>query len=194
MKNIKIYILVLGVFYLTSCSKTFLDSEPITTITDVNFYKTKADANKALIGCYDGLQRVYNDGIAMPILSEVCSDNTFGGTGNGDGLGYQAIDEFDLSRSPSDVDMLNGNWKLYYNALYRCNMLLSKMDQIDWEGDTEARLNTESEARFIRAYIYFDMARIWGSVPLITVPTSENVPQSSPDSIYTIIAKDLETV
>jgi hypothetical protein len=36
------------------------------------------------------------------------------------------------------------------------------------------------------------MARIWGSVPLITVPTSENVPQSSPDSIYTIIAKDLK--
>jgi len=190
MKNLKIYILALGALSLTACSDTFLDSEPITTITDVNFYKTPADANKALIGCYDGLQRL--DGVAMPILSEICSDNSFGGTGNGDGLGYQAIEEFDKSRSPLDKDLFNSNWITYYKAIYRCNMLLSKLDQIDWKGDTEARVNTEAEAKFLRAYLYFDMARIWGSIPLITVATAENVPQSTPEEVYKVIAQDLK--
>lgn len=192
MKNLKIYILALGAFSLTACSDSFLDSEPITTITDVNFYKTTADANKALIGCYDGLQRVWNDGVAMPILGEICSDNSFGGTGNADGLGYQAIEEFDISRSPSDVDLFNGNWKSYYKAIYRCNMLLGKLDQIDWKGDTQARTNTEAEARFIRGFLYFDMVRMWGNIPLVTVPTSENVPQSNPDEVYKVIAQDLK--
>lgn len=192
MKNIKIYILALGFFSLTACSKSFLDSEPITTITDVNFYKTTADANKALIGCYDGLQGVWSSGVALPVLAEIASDNCFGGTGNADGLGYQAIEEFDISRSTSDVDLFNGNWISYYKAIYRCNMLISKLDQIDWKGDATARLNTEAEARFLRGYMYFDMVRLWGNIPLITVPTSANVPQSNPDSVYTVIANDLK--
>lgn len=192
MKNLKIYIFALGIICVTACSKTFLDSVPLTTITDVNFYRTTDDANKALIGCYDGLQRVWTNGVALPVLSEICSDNCFGGTGNADGLGYQAIDEFDISRSPSDVDLLNGNWISYYQAIYRCNMLISKLDQIDWKGDTQARLNTEAEVRFLRGYMYFDMVRIWENIPLLTVPSSANLPQAKPDSVYAVIATDLK--
>lgn len=196
MKYLNIYIFALGLLSLTACSESFLDSKSITSLTDVDFYKTTADANKALIGCYDGLQRVWTHPtattIALPVLAEVCSDNAFGGTGNGDGFSYQLLDEFDKSRSTATVDLFDGNWISYYAGVYRCNMLIGKLDQIDWKGDTQARLNTEAEARFLRAYMYFDMTRLWGSIPLIMVPTADNVPASSPDSIYKAITSDLK--
>ena len=112
--------------FMGACSSSFLDSEPITELTDANFYKTTEDAEMAIVGCYDGLQLIYAEGVAFPVASEVLSDNTFGGTGNTDGLGYQQIDEFDLSRSPSDLNQFEPNWKNYYKALYRVNMLLLK--------------------------------------------------------------------
>lgn len=190
MKNTYIYILFLGLLSLSSCS---LDTEPLTQLTDSNFYKTTDDAYKALVGCYDGLQVATGGigGLSFPVTSEVLSDDCFGGTGNSDGFGFQAVDEFDTSRSPSDVDLLNSNWVAYYRALYRCNVFLTKMDQIDWKGNTVLRNTYESETKFIRAYIYFEMVRLWGNIPLLTQPSTENIPQATPAEVYAVIAQDL---
>ncbi len=192
-RNFHIYIIALLIIFASeSCSKSFLDTEDVTTASEQNFYRTPSDAYKALVGCYDGLQSVWADGVALPLASEIMADNTFGGTGNSDGFGYQMMDEFDKARSPSDQNMFNANWIAYYKAIYRCNMLLSKMDQIEWDGQDELRTAYESETRFIRAYLYFDMVRLWGHIPLLTAPTSENVPQSNPDEVYKLIAEDLK--
>lgn len=169
-----------------------LETEPLTQQTDINFYKTTEDAYSALVGCYDGLQVATGaSGLGIPVMSEVMSDDCFGGTGASDGYNYALVDEFDKSRSPSDIDLFNENWKNYYKALYRCNVFLMKMDQIDWKGDTALRNTYESETKFIRAYIYFEMIRLWGNIPLLTAPTTENVPQASPEDVYKLIAEDL---
>lgn len=135
---------------------------------------------------------MWSEGIALPVAAEVMSDNTFGATGNSDGFGYQMIDEFDKSRSPSDQNLYNRNWVLYYRALFRCNVLLGKLDQIEWGKDTQLRKTYESEARFLRAYLLFDMVRLWGNIPLLTAPSTENLPQSNPDEVYKVIANDLK--
>lgn len=192
MKKIKIYMFATALFIFSGCGEEFLDREPLTSLTEETFYKTPDDAFKALVGCYDGLQRVWSEGIAFPVASEVLSDNAFGGTGNSDGFGYQMIDEFDKNRSAADQNLFQGNWIAYYKALYRCNVLLAKMDQIDWSTDEELRAVYEAETRFIRAYLYFDMIRLWGNIPLLTEPTSENLPQADPVEVYTVIAEDLK--
>jgi hypothetical protein len=192
MKAIKIYAVALSLLSLGACKKSFLDTEQVTAVTDQNFYKTPKDAFTALVGCYDGLQVVWSEGIALPVAAEVMSDNTFGATGNSDGFGYQMIDEFDKSRSPSDQNLYNRNWVLYYRALFRCNVLLGKLDQIEWGKDTQLRKTYESEARFLRAYLLFDMVRLWGNIPLLTAPSTENLPQSNPDEVYKVIANDLK--
>jgi starch-binding outer membrane protein, SusD/RagB family len=194
MKNIKILIiLAFGALVLNSCSG-FLDSKPVIGLTDETFYKTKGDAELAIVGCYDGMQQLYDNGVAFPLLSEVLSDNCYGGTGSNDGFGYQVLDQFDLSVSPSDGDQLNNNWTYYYKAIYRMNMLLSKMEQINWDGDEAYRTNIEAQARFLRAYCYFDMVRIWEKVPLILEPTMGNVGQASVEELYATIASDLKFV
>lgn len=192
MKSLKLYILLLAVASLAGgCSESFLDSEPITELTDANFYRTTRDAEMAIVGCYDGLQMVYSSGVAFPVASMVLADEAFGGTGNNDDYKYQQLDEFDLNRAPSELNVLEDNWKNYYKALYRVNVLLSKMDQIDWKGDEAYRNSIEAQARFLRAYFYFDMVRLWEKVPLVTEPTNQNVPQSEPAVIFAQIADDL---
>jgi hypothetical protein len=191
MKKLKLYIPAIILLSLAACTKSFLDTQDVKTASEVNFYKTPDDAWKALVGAYDGLQRVWSDGIALPVGAEIMSDNAFGGTGNSDGYGYQMMDEFDKSRSPSDQNLFGQSWNNYYKAIYRTNLFLSRIDQVDWKGSESLRDVYESETRFIRAYCYFDLVRLWGNVPLVTKPTVENVPQASADSIYKLIADDL---
>lgn len=192
MKKFNIYIPVIALLSLAACKKSFLDTEDVTTASDQNFYKTPNDAWKALVGVYDGMQRVWSGGVALPVAAEVMSDDAFGGTGNADGLGYQLIDEFDKLRSPGDQSIYEGNWKDYYKGVYRANMLLSHLDQVDWKGQDALRKTYESEARFIRGFLYFDMVRLWGNIPLLTKPSMENAPQANPDSVYRLIAEDLK--
>ena len=192
MNKLRNIILLIGALSLGACNDEFLETEPLTTVTDVNFYKTPDDAYKALVGAYDGLQIIWADGISFPIASEILADNAFGGTGNSDGFGYQAIDEFNIARSPSDQNLFEANWAAYYQAIYRTNVLISKMDQIEWGGNDELRNTYESEARFLRAFFYFDMVRLWGNIPLLTEPTAENVAQANPDDVYKLIAEDLK--
>ncbi|MEH0153293.1 RagB/SusD family nutrient uptake outer membrane protein [Limibacter armeniacum] len=190
MKKVIRYMSFVGLLMAGGCSG-FLDGEPLTQITDENFYQTKADAEMAIVGCYDGMQQLYSSGVAFPTASEVFSDNCFGGVGNNDAYNYQVLDEFDLQRSPGEVNIFDENWKNYYKAIYRSNALLQKMDQIDWEGDETAKVETEAEARFLRAYAYFDMVRLWERVPLVLEPVNGNIPQSESDSTYKAITEDL---
>ena len=201
MNKIKIYGLMTGLasLLLVSCSDNFLDVEPQTSILDQNFYKTEADAEMALIGCYDGFQRTTSNGTqSFYITSEILSDNCFGGTGNTDGRAFQALDRFDISESPSDNNIFNDTWTSYYAGIFRCNTLLMKLPGIEkWSSDSaevieKTRNRIEGETRFLRAILYFDLVRLFEKVPLLTEPTTDNVPQADPAETYRLIVEDLQ--
>lgn len=185
--------IVIGMGLLSSCADSFLDSESKTTVTDGNFYKTIADAEMALIGCYDGFQRTSSNGnVAFYVTSEVLSDNCFGGLGHTNDRTYQVLDRFDFTQSPSENNLFNGTWTDYYAAIFRCNTLLQKLDGISWGDNPAIRKRIEGETRFLRAILYFDLVRLFERVPLLTEPTTANIPQSEPAETYKLIAGDLK--
>jgi len=191
MKTYKLFIAAaVALVTLGSCSN-FLTTELTDKKTDASYYKTPSDAYTALVGCYNGLNLIWNPGVAFPVVSEVFSDNCFGGTGSSDGFGYQLLDQFNPKLSTSDKDIFESAWKAYYQAIYRCNVLLSKLDQVDWGTQTALRAQYEAEAKFIRATLYFDLARLFEKVPLLTTPTKDNVPQSDAETMYKQIMTDL---
>ena len=184
---------------LFSCSESFLDVEPQTSIFDENFYKTEADAEMALIGCYDGYQRTSSNGsVAFYVASEVMSDDCFSGLGNTDQRNYCVIDRFDISQSLSDNNIFNNTWADYYAGIFRCNTLLKKLPGInDWKSDDEAVIDVtkkriEGETRFLRAIMYFDLVRLFDRIPLLTEPTTANIPQSDAVETYKLIVEDLK--
>ena len=123
-----------------SCADSFLDVSSKTEPNSGNFYKTEGDAWRALLGCYDGWRQISsNPGIGFYIASTIMSDECYGATGKGDGFGYQAIDGFNQAMSPSDQNLYEQDWKVYYAGVYRCNELISKEAQIAWEPESGNR-------------------------------------------------------
>lgn len=195
MNKFKFNILSLGLvgaLGMTSCADSFLDVSSKTESNTENFYKSETDAMRALIGCYDGWRQISsNPGIGFYVASTIMSDETFGGTGNGDGFGYQVIDGFNTSKSPSDMTLYTTDWKVYYAGVYRCNELVAHEEQIEWTSDATRGLYM-GQCRALRAILYFDMVRLWGNIPLFLEPVNENRAQVDPAEVYAAIFEDLK--
>ncbi len=176
-----------------SCSDSFLDTESKTNLTEDGFYKTIDDMEMSLIGCYDGFQRTTSNGnLAFYVVSEVLSDNCFGGTGNTDSRAYQVLDRFDISQSPSENNLFNGTWTDYYTGIFRCNKLLQEMAAFDFAGEQAIGDRIAGETRFLRGLLYFDLVRLFERVPLLTEPSTDNIPQADPADVYKLIVEDLK--
>jgi hypothetical protein len=194
MNKMKINILALGVAALTmtGCSESFLDTTSKTELNSTSFYKTEVQAEYAVVGCYDGYQRTVSNGNWPSLFQavETMSDDCLGG-GGPDDRSDRLMDRFDRSYMPDQIDLFNGLWDDYYKGINRCNRLLASLDNIGWTSE-EARKVVESETRAIRGLEYFDLVRMFERVPLLTVATTEVVPQSEPDAVYEQIVADLK--
>lgn len=194
MKSIKILITIfLGTFVLNSCSD-FLDSDPLTSLVETTFYKTEDDADLALVGCFNGMQTIYTQSDLPSLVGpSIMSDECFGGGGTGDGVDLPLIDAFDYELDPSIIDINNEIWVYSYKAIYYCNMLLSKLDQIEWETEGKREI-VEAEVLFMRGYIYFELVKLLGNIPLVTTlltPEEANVPQDAPEDVFRQIEEDI---
>lgn len=197
MKNIN-KILGLGLvsaaaLSMASCAESFLDTVSKTEPNSNNYYKTETQAERALIGCYDGWRQISSQPGTYPfmIASTIMSDECYGGSGMSDGFGAQNIDQFSTAPGPSEMNMFEQDWKSYYAGLFRCNTLITQVDNVDWS--SEAKKNQIlGEARAIRAFLYFDMVRLWGNIPLFTEPSNENREQADPKDVYAVIFSDLK--
>lgn len=178
---------------LTSCGEDFLDVQSKTEGTTGNFYTSESAASRALIGCYDGWQRTVSNGptFAFHYLSELCSDECFGGTGNNDARNSAVVDRFDIGEDNSQQNLHNTLWESYYAAIYRVNQLIVKENEIAWNSEA-SHGQLIGEARAMRGILYFDLVRLFENVPLLTEPSTENVPQANPDDVYALIFDDLK--
>lgn len=196
MKNIRTKISAILVamtgLALGSCSEDFLDVSSKTEPNSQNYYKTESQAQRALYGCYDGWRQVSSNPGAYSFLmaSSIMSDECYGGAGVGDGYGAQLVDRFDKAAAPSEMNVFEQEWKVYYAGVFRCNTLITAEPEITWESEANhARIM--AECRALRAIMYFDMVRLWGNIPLFTQPSNENREQADPKDVYALIFDDL---
>lgn len=184
----KKYFIVLFIVALTACSEDFLNRTPTDSKVESEFYKTPADAYEGLVAVYDALQIDYDGFTNYILISEIVSDNCFSGGGSGDAENW--LDTFGKK-----YDQFAPIWRKYYQGIYRANVILSKLDGVDWGTDAGVAVRYEAEARFLRAYFYLDLVRMFGNIPLVTTPLNADeyyVPQASAEDVYKQIAEDLQ--
>lgn len=175
----------------TGCAEDFLGTSPLTQKTDVSYYTTPDEAQEALTGCYDGLQLMSANCMGLFLAPEMSSDECLGGSGTNDGSGYPDLNQFNDNWSYNQ-NLFENDWKYTYKALNRINTLISKIDQISgWASDAD-KTTVLSEARFLRAFCYFYLVRIFGTCPLLDQPTSEIVGNASYQDIYALVFDDLK--
>ncbi|MBK7480602.1 MAG: RagB/SusD family nutrient uptake outer membrane protein [Bacteroidales bacterium] len=185
----KIFILLLTTALFAGCTESFLDTDPLTSKTNTDYYQTTTDMDQALTAAYVTLVSVPSGSIlnAYPFaISELMSDDRFGGGGDND-LTPRAICDFKIDGQ----DMYLGAWIRYYRGIFRCNMLLENIDKPAWPS-AAAKGNIEGQARFLRAMFYFDLSRLFGEVPLILETKPQNLPKAPAAETYAQIASDLK--
>jgi starch-binding outer membrane protein, SusD/RagB family len=189
MKTIKVLsmLVLLGAM---SCTEDFVSLTPSNQKVVDNFYKTPQDALEGLVAAYavlpwDGWGNIW-------LLSEIASDNTFGGTGKSDDGKAQFWDRFQKSTDP---DQNYDPWKKYAFGIYRSNIIIENLDNVQWGNEESKKSQYEAEARFLRAYYHFDWVRLFGNVPALEKtlsPSEAFVEQSPAQQVYALIASDLE--
>ena len=152
---IKISIILISLSTITSCSDDFVNVESADVNSDA-FFNSEADYQNALVGAYDILQSTYIN----VLLGEIASDNTLaGGESATDVVGFQEID--DMIHTPINSN-LRDLWSWMYAGVNRTNFILEFQDKIDFNGKEQVI----AQARFLRAYYYFELVKWFGDVPL----------------------------
>jgi tetratricopeptide (TPR) repeat protein len=138
-----------------SCSDDFVDVASEDENSD-EYFNSEDDYQKALIGAYDLLQATY----VNVMLGEIASDNTLcGGESATDVIGFQEID--DMIHTPVNAN-LRDIWGWMFAGVNRANFILEFQDKTDFTGKNEII----AQARFLRAYYYFELVKWFGDVPL----------------------------
>lgn len=151
MKKNFIYILAISIA-LGSVSSCKIEEIPETTISDASFWNTVADVRLAANYFYTTLPGLTQKDVNMDNWSTDAYPND-----KGDPIS-------DGSRvKPATSDDYN------YYAIFQANKLIEKSTEVLAKGGDPNQVNWYvGEARFFRAWYYFDMFKRFGGVPLIT--------------------------
>ena len=174
------------------CSKDFLDRDPYIGSSAGNFYQTADDAEAATIACYAPLQVEISDGAHFRwYFGDIVSDDADKG-GSGDTDEPDLLEFENFFGDPSSGIVL-GEWKTAYKGITYCNIALQNIPGI--EMDEFQKLAYLGEAKFLRAYWYFNLVTTFGGVPLVTAPLAPSEyaqPRATAEEVWAQIVADLE--
>ncbi|BAO54892.1 RagB/SusD family nutrient uptake outer membrane protein [Nonlabens marinus] len=186
MKIYKIYILLFVVAVgVNACSEDYLDIES-EDLNSENFFNSQADYESALVAAYDLLQSTYLN----VMLGDIASDNTLaGGESATDVIGIQQID--DMMHTPVNAQ-LSDIWRWMFAGVNRANYILEFQDKTDFP----EKPRVLGEARFLRAYYYFELVKFFGDVPLVVdkrflFGDQFEVDRTPKEQVYAQIEQDL---
>lgn len=195
MRNMKrihyLLALSLSLTALTSCD-SFLDVEPKASISDEQTIYDKTSAETALRGVYNALANANYYGTSFQSIGYLSGDN-IQWTGS-----QSQVQEFINHKVNAENATISSAWIAIYATINRANQVIAKVPAVTDPTLTDALKNPiVGEAYFIRALAYFDLARTWGGVPLITKPTatpSDNsgIKRSTQAETYAQVLKDLD--
>ena len=189
-KNKLVYVLgALLSMGVVSCDLT----EKPTSFYEMDTYFTTADkAKMAVIGIYDCLAAEGSYGqYVMPFAS---SDDMYmvRGTATGDGT-RRDISHYALTSSNTWVASV---WNYIYEGIDRANTAIAGIEKMPGYENSDELKELVAQARFLRAFLAFDLVRYWGDVPFKTTSTvsfgDTAQPRTEREKIYDQIIIDLD--
>ena len=191
-------LLLLGTVAFAGCKQDFLEAEPLVGSTAANYYQTAGDAEAAIVACYNPLQQEVTTLQGSGQLAThfrwyfgdiVSDDADKGGSGDGDEPELFLFEQF---AGQDNARMLLGEWQSAYRGIAYCNLALANIPSIDMDSFDKERFL--AEAKFIRAYWYFNLVTTFGGVPLVLdnlAPSEYQQPRATAEAIWDQIETDL---
>lgn len=179
MKYINYILAGAALAFMASCND-FLDTIPSDALSPGSTWKTETDAQKFLVGCYDG----WEDGgeiLYMDCASDFAYNN----------FSWEGYKDF----GNGGVTAANPGANFYdYTIVRRCNTFLENINQVTF-ADEKVKKDLVAQARVIRAYQYFKMNWLYGGVPIIENYKSAQeaqVPRETEEKVREFIETELD--
>lgn len=194
MKYIYNIVAIALLLSLSSCGDDFLNPSPTANISATGYYLTEAQLETGVISMYDAIQGINststndNHGIQREFyLTEMRSDNTKTKSSEGESA------QFESYTIESTNGIVTDYYRSMYDVIFRANTVLENLDVAN-----SKRGQFEGEARFVRAYAYFNLVRLFGDVPLLDrvvdpLETDVQFTRVPASQVYDLIVGDLSS-
>jgi hypothetical protein len=166
-----------------------LNLQPKSEIGEGVFYKNDQEINLAVISSYNSLQSLMQ---YEWLVTENRSDNTNMNASSSESqdLPMRELDRFVQNSQNIYVEKY---WRAAYHTIAMANTIL---DRIDVVTDPALKNRYEAEARFLRAFSYFRLVRLFGAVFIIdtriTGEEAKSYERQSEAAVYDFIVEDLK--
>ncbi|WP_202947129.1 RagB/SusD family nutrient uptake outer membrane protein [Pedobacter agri] len=163
-----------GLLIVGSSCKKFIDVKPELNISDELTIVDGNSAQTAVRGIYNQLQSNDYYGYTFQTLGLFSGDNV-------QYVGSQTVNQQLTNHTVlADLAAVGNSWAAIYNTINRANNVIAKVSALPVSTTFTETLRNQlvGEAYFLRALAYFDLARTWGGVQLVTTPTTSAADQT----------------
>lgn len=187
---------IIAAVALSGCTDDFLTQDVKGTQVLDNYFNNEQECLAQVYGCYQSLAfddwwQIYN----TYILADMCTDD---GWMNNTTQGQDGYNDLVLYQGKTTSGTLANFWQYRYKGIHYCNTVLEYVPKVT-SVSQEKKNRMIAEAKFLRAYQYFELVKNFGGVPLVismaTPEDAKNIRRASLEETYAQIEQDfLESV
>lgn len=194
--NYKIYTLILGTLTLISCNDNFLDRAPSVNLTEDKIFLDPILASQFADNAYNCLVDEYARFNAHRGITGQAADEAVSGNNE---ISIRTLtngtyhDHYE--RAGASLNDIGDIWARSYAGIRITNKMLSEIDNVKWTANLSPD-RIRGEMYFIRAFLYFELIKRFGGVPIAdrVYGVNENIdfPRNTYDECVNFILKDLD--
>ena len=189
IKSLKIFLMGVGtLLWMTACQDA-LTEHPDSYYEKEDFFTSEAKAEMGVIGIYNVLPTLYGDSE----MAFGASDDTYYASGTNTDNARRDIAHYMLSTTNKYVEAV---WQATYQGIERANYMIEGIQEMQGFAENEKLQSLVAEAKFLRAFLSFNLVKYWGDVPYKTTSTESYEeayqPRTSREVIYDQIVDDLD--
>lgn len=172
----------------TSCQKDILDQINPNLATTESFWKNSGDATKGIIAAYSGLQQLGTYRRWLNFAFDLRDDEGFSQSPWNE---LRDFNRFIIGNYDFEVNYII--YRDHYRALSRCNQVIDNVPNITGMDATQQK-QIVAEAKFLRALFFFNLASLYGNVPLAVKANSDVTsfaPQATEAQVWDQVYADL---
>ncbi|TWO33442.1 RagB/SusD family nutrient uptake outer membrane protein [Seonamhaeicola sediminis] len=194
MKKIVLFLSIVGALFVASCDKEDFLDQPLQGRQTLDDFFANGDNAEFFV---NALYRKVNGEDWWQVnfqrqINEMASDDNWAGNTEQPRPDITGIAQYNVFAGST---YFNRFWESHYIGITRANLTLERIPNIDI--DENKKTQFLGEARFIRAFLYFDLIRNFGGVPLVTTyseifdPSINDKVRGTVEEAYELIEEDL---
>lgn len=150
-------VFALSLLLVSSCSKKWLEPEPLSFFSPENVYVSKAGFESLLVTMRKDLKNENTGAMNYLVMDNASSDL---------GSPWSQLDFYKLTPNTDVYYRFLAMFDAVYASIKNANVLISRIDNIEWENESD-RNGLLAEAYWHRAYWYYRLINAYGDVPFV---------------------------